>query len=104
MWIPVIKKRSPLVDDSDSSVHLTSNRALDVNGDGMISDLDGSPTSVSSCSKNNGNYLSVLDVIAQKFGIFIKGSQAKEISLFRNANKKAEDLGNANRLYFPNSF
>lgn len=47
-------------DDSDSSVHRTSNWALDINGDGIISDLDGS-TYVSSCSKPNGNYLSVLD-------------------------------------------
>lgn len=48
-------------DDTDPSVHLTASWALDVNGDGILSDLDGTPAYVNSCSKPNGNYIPVTD-------------------------------------------
>jgi RHS repeat-associated protein len=48
-------------DDTDPSVHLTANWALDVNGDGILSDLDGTPSYVNSCSKPIGNYIPVTD-------------------------------------------
>ncbi|WP_281228729.1 RHS repeat domain-containing protein [Flavobacterium aquiphilum] len=48
-------------DDTDPSVHGTASWALDVNGDGIISDLDGTPTYVSSCIKPDANYVPVTD-------------------------------------------
>ncbi|WP_140487102.1 RHS repeat domain-containing protein [Flavobacterium sp. GSA192] len=48
-------------DDTDPTVHMTASWALDVNGDGILSDLDGTPSYVNSCTKPNGNYIPVTD-------------------------------------------